>query len=123
MNNYLVLQIIVTVIVLVIINSWFARFRKQAVGIWQFIAWLVLWLGVLIVFWLPQTASYLAFNLGIGRGVDLAVYCSIILGFYLIFKIFLRLDAQQSEITKIVRHIAIKEAKIPEQTIDSEIQK
>ena len=115
MNNYLVLQIIVTVIVLVIIKGWFARFKKQAVGIWQFIGWLVLWIGVAVVFWMPQTASYFAFNLGIGRGVDLAVYSAIILGFYLIFKIFLRLDKQQSDITKIVRYVAIKEVKVPKE--------
>jgi len=113
MNNYLLLQIIVSVIVLVIIKGWFDRFKKQAVGMWQFIGWLVLWIGVAVVFWLPQTASYLAFNLGIGRGVDLAVYCSILLIFYLLFKIFLRLDKQQSDLTKVVRYVAIKEAVIP----------
>lgn len=122
MNNYLVLQIIVTVIVLVIIKGWFARFKKQAVGIWQFVAWLVLWVGVAVVFWIPQTASYFAFNLGIGRGVDLAVYSAVILGFYLIFKIFLRLDKQQSDITKIVRQMAIEKAVKPDQEKDSELK-
>ena len=38
-----------------------------------------------------------------------------LLGFYLIFKIFLRLDKQQSDITKIVRYVAIKEVKVPKE--------
>jgi hypothetical protein len=63
---------------------------------------------MLVVFWQPATASYLANFLGIGRGADLIVYLSVVVIFYLLFKIFVRINKIEKEITKVVREDAIK---------------
>lgn len=106
---YLPLQIIVSLFVIFIVFRLTKKFKDQTLKTSEFVAWLLLWLVVLIVFWLPQTTSYLAFILGIGRGVDLAVYLAVLIIFYLIFRIYLKIDRQQKEITKIVRHLALKD--------------
>ena len=107
--SYLPLQIIVTIFVIIVVFRLTRKFKENILKTSEFIGWLGIWIIVLVVFWLPQTTSYLANFLGIGRGVDLAVYVSVLLLFYLIFRLYLKIDKQQKEITKIVRHLALKD--------------
>lgn len=109
--NYLPLQIIVTLFVFVIVWRLGKKYKDNTLRIYDFLIWLAIWVAVLIVFWLPQTTSYLAVLLGIGRGSDLAVYLAVLFMFYLIFRIYLKIDKQQRDITKIARHLALTEHK------------
>lgn len=102
------LQIFITFLVILIWIKIFKQWQQNKVGLVSFLIWLVLWLAILLVFWQPDITTYLANFLGIGRGADLIVYLSIILIFYLIFKIFIRLDKTDKLITKLVREDAIK---------------
>lgn len=85
--------------------------QKNQMTLLGFLVWFFLWLAVLVVFWIPDSTSYLAAYLGIGRGADLVVYISIVAIFYLIFKIFVRLNKIEEDITKVVREEAIKNVK------------
>ena len=105
------LQILVTVFIVFILLKLFLQKQKNKISPSAFSIWLFLWLVVLVVFWLPDSTSYLAGWLGIGRGADLVVYVSILLIFYMIFKIFIRLNKIEDEITRVVREDAIKNAK------------
>lgn len=102
------LQILVTIFVGFILFRLFVQRQKNKLSVLNFLIWLVLWLIILVVFWQPDTTSYLATWLGIGRGADLVVYLSIVAIFYLIFRIFVRLNKIEREITKVVREDAIK---------------
>ncbi|MFA6304868.1 MAG: DUF2304 family protein [Patescibacteria group bacterium] len=104
---YLPLQIIVSLFVLLVVFRLFKKFQDNTLKISEFLGWLMIWLVVLTVFWLPQTTSYLARWFGIGRGVDLAIYSAVLILFYLIFRLYLKLDRQQRQITKIIRHLAL----------------
>lgn len=105
------LQIIVTIFIVFILFKLFLQKQKNKISPLAFLIWLILWLLALVVFWLPDTTSYLAAWLGIGRGADLVVYVSILIIFYLIFKIFVRLNKTDDEITRIVREDAIRNVK------------
>lgn len=107
----IVLQIIVTLFIVAILYKLFRQRQSGKMSILGFVVWFLLWLVVLIVFWQPETTTYLANWLGIGRGADLAVYLSILVIFYLLFRIFVRLNKTDAAITKIVRKDAIKNAK------------
>lgn len=102
------LQILVTVFIVFILFKLFLQKQKNKISLLSFLIWFLLWLAVLLVFWLPDTTSYLAAWLGIGRGADLVVYLSILVIFYMIFKIFVRLNKIENEITRVVRDDAIK---------------
>jgi hypothetical protein len=106
----MLLQIIITI--LVILSWWSIIQRKRAAKItWsQAVTWLVLWLAVLIVFWYPDLSSRLANILGIGRGADLIIYLSILVIFYMLFQLYLRLDKINSDVTKVVRRVGLDEA-------------
>ncbi|MFA6307575.1 MAG: DUF2304 family protein [Patescibacteria group bacterium] len=105
------LQILVTIFIVFILLKLFLQKQKNKISFLSFLIWVLLWLMVLIVFWLPDTTSYLAAVLGIGRGADLVVYVSILVIFYMIFKIFVRLNKIEDEITTVVRDNAIKNVK------------
>ena len=70
--------------------------------------WLAFWLGGGVVISLPWTTSLLAARLGVTRGVDLVVYCSVIALFYLVFRLTLKIEKLERNITKLVRELALK---------------
>lgn len=102
------LQIIITLFTILVLSKLFRQRQQNKITLAAFFSWLLLWLFVLVVFWQPDTTSYLANLLGIGRGVDLVVYLSILIIFYLLFKIFVRLNKLDSDLTKLVRAEALK---------------
>ena len=105
------LQIVVTIFIVFILLKLFLQKQKNRISLLAFLIWLLLWLAVLTVFWLPDTTSYLAAWLGIGRGADLVVYVSILVIFYMIFRVFVRLNKIEEGFTKVVRDDAIKNVK------------
>jgi small membrane protein len=82
---------------------------------WGFF-WLVFWLGVGLVVALPWTTSLLATRLGVTRGVDLVVYVAVIALFYFVFRLTVKIERLEGNITKLVREVALERA-------DSKIQK
>lgn len=111
----LILQIIVSIFVAS--NLWriYKQLKSQKLTLGSFWGWLILWLLVLVVFWLPDSTGYLAQFLGITRGADLMIYLSVLLIFYLLFKIFVRLNKIEESITKVVRREALEQKDSHEQ--------
>ena len=105
----IILKLIITIFVLLTIFKLINQRINKKITLLSFILWVILWLIIALVFYLPETTSYLANIFGVGRGVDLAIYISIILVFYLLYKIFVRLNKIDREITKIVRKEALKD--------------
>ncbi len=85
------------------------KFRSKEIRLVEFFWWSVFWLAIAVVVVYPKTASLLAIYVGIGRGADLVVYASLLLIFYLLFRLFMRLEKMEQNITKIVTAIALKE--------------
>lgn len=103
------LQIIITIFIVFILTKLFRQKQKNKLSSLSFTIWFLLWLAVLVVFWQPETASYLANILGIGRGADLIVYLSVVAIFYMLFRIFIRLNKIDSEITRLTRKEALND--------------
>lgn len=103
------IQILVVLIVLFIISRLIVKFRARVISGLETILWLIFWVAVAVIVLLPETTSFLARYLGVGRGVDLVTYLAVIIIFYIIFHLFVRLRRMEQNITKIIRHIAIEE--------------
>ena len=69
--------------------------------------WSVLWIGAAAVVLRPDFATSFARMLGVGRGVDAGIYLSIIALFALAFRIFLRLEKIERDISSLVRTVSI----------------
>ncbi len=59
----------------------------------------------------PQVASWLAIALGVGRGADAIVYVALLALFYILFRIFTRIERIERNITSMVREIALRDAR------------
>jgi small membrane protein len=86
------------------------RYGQRKIAAIPFLLWLFLWGGVALVILFPESAVVLAHLLGIGRGTDLALYLSVILILFLLFRVYVRLEQVDREITQIVRAVALREA-------------
>jgi hypothetical protein len=83
------------------------KFRKKDIPVGWFVFWIIFWIAAAIVVALPQTTTILAEKVGIGRGVDLAVYFSIFILFYLSFRVFVKMENMEKKITKLTEKEAL----------------
>lgn len=56
---------------------------------------------------MPQTTDVIASKLGVGRGVDVVIYVSLMVLFYVVFRLFIKIEEVEREITTLVRKLAI----------------
>lgn len=101
-------QFIFVAIVLFIIYKTFGSYKKNNVSKQFIIVWLFFWTFILFILFDQQLLSGMAKIIGIGRGVDLAVYLSIILIFYIVYMLLVKIQQLENKITKIIREQAIK---------------
>ncbi|MBU4285011.1 DUF2304 family protein [Patescibacteria group bacterium] len=101
--QFLIIVFALSVIIKIILN-----FKRGEISLKGLLFWLILWIIILIAVLLPQTTAFFAKILGVGRGVDVAIYFSIVLLFYLVFRIFIKLQKIETNITEIIREIALK---------------
>lgn len=84
--------------------------RKKKIQGGEFIFWLIFWFlsGLAIVFikYIDSLVNRLGFS---SQGIDVLLYLGVVFLFYLIFKIRLRQEKQDQEITKITRIISLKD--------------
>ena len=107
-----IIQLLIIVFALFALSRAFLRFKDNALSIRDFVFWLVLWLGLITVASMPELILRVSEILGIGRGVDMILYLGMVALFYLIFRLYVKIENQEKDITSIVRKIAIeKESK------------
>lgn len=103
----MLIKIVLVIFILFVVSKVAWRFKDKAISLQEFILWSIFWLGVGFVVIFPETTSLVANWLGVGRGVDLVIYISVLILFYLVFRVLVRLDKIESDVTKIVREIAL----------------
>lgn len=86
-----------------------SQFRAGRLRLVWLLAWVVLWIAVTVVALLPQSTTVLANAVGVGRGSDLVIYVSLATLFYLVFRLFVKIEDTQREIARLVRTLALKD--------------
>jgi hypothetical protein len=71
------------------------RFRRGGMRGFELFLWLVFWIA--------------AQWLGVGRGVDTAMYLSLLVIFYLLFRAFGKMEDLDRQLTRVVRANALRE--------------
>ncbi len=100
------IQIMAVVFVTFAASRAVLRAKDKKINMIELLFWLGIWGGLIFVVFFPSVISYIANLLGIGRGIDVIVYTSIGLLFYLIFRLYVKLEESEREITKVVREIS-----------------
>jgi len=99
----LLVQIFIAAFAVFAISRTFVRFREGAIGRGWLVFWVLFWLAAGAAALLPKSTEWFARLLGVGRGVDAVIYVSIICLFYIVFRIFVRLEKIEHDITLLVR--------------------
>ncbi|MEI6288635.1 MAG: DUF2304 family protein [bacterium] len=100
--------ILIIAILFIIIRSWYRK-QKKEISSGEFFVWLAIWVVAIIVIAWPDITSLIASAVGVKRGVDLVVYVSIIFIFYLLFRLLMRIEKIEKDITHLTRAIALKQ--------------
>ena len=103
------IQILITLFALFAVVRTVRQFRAGHVSALWGAVWTLFWVAVVVLVFLPNTTQMLADILGVGRGADLVVYLAIIALFYLQFKLFVKIESVEQEISTLVRKIALDE--------------
>jgi hypothetical protein len=106
-----IIQYLLLLIVLFVIYRVWFRWRNHDINRREWLSWSLFWLLAGIAILLPKTTDLIAGKLGLasGRGVDMIVYISIPLLFYVLFRLLVKIDNLEQNITKITRHLALSE--------------
>lgn len=83
------------------------RMREGSIGLGMFVFWTVIWVLAILGVAKPNLTQRIANELGVGRGVDAAIYVSIVILFYLNFRTQVQIENLRHEITKLTREIAL----------------
>ncbi len=101
------IQYIATGIIVIILIQLLIQVLKDRTQLFKLLFWGIFWGIALIFIWLPtNTIDKVGQLFGVGRGIDVLVYLSIIFLFYYIFKQSEKINKLEKEITKLVRRLA-----------------
>ncbi|MBI2050282.1 MAG: DUF2304 family protein [Parcubacteria group bacterium] len=116
----MLIQVVTIIVVLFLITRVGAKLKRREITFREAVFWALLWFGVGMVALYPQLADRVASYIGLqtATGIDLVVYIAVALAFYLIFRLFVHIERVERDITKIVRHVAMKSGPpaIPEES-------
>jgi hypothetical protein len=102
-------QIIAILVIIFFIARLFWQKQSKLISANEFIFWLIFWLlaaaSIMSLRLIDQLVASIGFS---GSGIEVLLYIAIAILFYLIFRLRLKLEKVERDLTKIVSHIAIK---------------
>lgn len=102
-------QIIAFLVISYFLIKLIVQKKNKQVGGLEFLFWLLFWCSAgLLIALIKEIDSLVAFLGFSATGINALLYLSVAILFYLIFKLRLKLEKTEREITKIVREIALK---------------
>lgn len=101
------IQYILAVLIVLALSRIYFQYRKKNVTAIELFFWFVFWTSSLIVVFRPETTTYLAQRVGVGRGADLVIYIALIAIFYSIFRMFVKIRNIEHDVSRIVTEIAL----------------
>jgi hypothetical protein len=101
-------QIIAIIIILFFIAKLFLQKKKKEINILEFSFWFLFWLvSGFVIFFIKKIDGFVSALGFSAKGIDVLVYLSIVVIFYLIFKLFIKIEKQERNITKLTREISL----------------
>jgi small membrane protein len=103
------IQIVLSLFALFALTRVVLRFRRGGLPFVHLALWLLFWSAVIVAVLRPETTMRVARLLGVGRGADVVTYLGIVLLFYLLFRMFGKVEDLERQITRVVRAAALKD--------------
>jgi hypothetical protein len=106
----MVQKIIALIVIIFFIARLFWQKKKDEVNNAEFVFWIFFWvLAAAAIIFIKSIDRFVA-GLGFSAtGINVLFYIAVVLLFYIIFRLRLRIEKIERNITKIVREVALKE--------------
>lgn len=111
MSILLPIQFILLVFIVFAASRAVLQFKGGMIRFGAMLFWLGIWAVAVVAIFYPESTTRFAKLLGIGRGVDVILYVSIAILFYLVFRLHVYLEDIRSEISTLIREISLKDVK------------
>jgi len=102
------LQVIVIVFSLFALSRLVLRRKDRAIPLGELIFWAVIWLGAIFLAIFPSVFNSAANRTGVENTINLIIAVAIIILFYLQFRLYVRVEQQGQDITRLVREISLR---------------
>ena len=112
----LLLNILAPLLGLIMIAKAFSRFRRGEKTWRELLLWIVIW-GVFafIGLW-PSSVEGLSGFLGIKSGLNVIIFSSIAVLFFIVFQLILAYEVLEMRLTRVVRDVALKDPQCLDQS-------
>jgi len=102
-------QIIALIVIAFFLSRLVWQKQKKQISPSEFLFWLIFWIiagaAIIGLKLIDRLAADLGFS---GSGIDILIYAAVVVLFYFIFRLRLRQEKTERDITKIIREITIK---------------
>ena len=102
-------QVIIIILSIIGIALGFHRYRDDSFSTTVFTLWMLVWIAVITITLFPHITTDLAKIFGLGRGLDAVYIVSILFLFYIVFKLYNKMEKQKKRINDLVSELALKE--------------
>lgn len=102
-------QIILLLLSIIGIALGIFRYRNESFSNSVFALWTFVWIIIIIVTLFPTITTHFANLFGIGRGLDSVYIVSILFLFYIVFKLYNKIEQQKKRINELVSQLTLKE--------------
>jgi len=102
------IQIIAIIFAVLLLVKVIFKLKNKKLTINESIFWSTMWIFLIILSIFPQISDKIANFFGLGRGLDFFIVSSILLIFYLIFRIYGILQELDSKIVELTRSISLE---------------
>lgn len=86
----------------------FDKYRRKETSVSNYLFWATLWIVSTVLLFVPKSFDYIAFKLGLKtqKGVDLVLDAAVVFMFYMVGRVFVKLEKMERQITKVTRAIS-----------------
>ncbi len=100
----IIFQLAIAFLSLAAIISVLRRKKEHLLGPLGALFWIIFWIALISIVSLPTSVlDRFSQFIGIGRGVDLVMYVSIAILFFVVFKLYIRIESMRRDMTEIAR--------------------
>jgi len=100
-------QVFFGIVVILMIIRHSLLLKRGNLRLRKYIIFLTFWIALLLAIMFPEETNKIARFFNITRGADFFIYISIMVIFYILFRLFEKMEKIERDITKIVREIAL----------------
>jgi len=86
----------------------YSKYKKSQYNLKVFVFWTFAWTSMIIFALFPSVTTYLSKILKLDRPVDAVLYPSIVLLYYLVFVLYMKIENYNKQLTRIIQKDAVQ---------------